>query len=1027
MRNANFSSSYQFSMIMFRFRMSRLATLICAALAMAPALARAQVPQWIWSSHDNQSTNEEVRYFRRTFTAKDGLIQSRLSASGDDRAEIYINGKRVATVNNWKKPKYADVTKDIVPGENVLAARCENKEAEAGLIVRLDMTMPTLGSVHTEYKPAQHAGLHWTDTIITDGSWVYSDTEAPNWTHLNFDASAWKPAVSVAKLGDKPWGDIFVTPQATSAESIKVEDGFKVELLHSADATEGSWISMAIDPQGRLIISPQESGNLLRVTISGGQVALIEPIDQPVTSAMGMLYADGCLLVDGEGPKGLGIYRLRPHGDLFDAPEFLRAFGSGGEHGPHDLIAGPDHKLYMVNGNFTPIPEDALPNSPHRHYADDQLLTRAEDGNGFGAGLRPPGGAVLRMDMDTKNCQVFAAGTRNTYAIAFNSDGELFGFDSDMEWDWGTAWYRPTRVNLWVSAGDYGFREGSGKFPEYYEDTLPSLVNVGIGSPTGVMFGERSNFPEPYRKAFFMEDWSYGRLFAVHLTPNGASYDAAVETVLRGIPLNLTALQFGNDGALYFTTGGRGIQSGLYRLTYIGGKYKERKKSAEGQAQEAAGREARRLRHDLEAFQGERDPRIVDAVWSSLWSPDRWIRYAARIALESQDVDWWKARALEETDPEAGLTALLALARLGGPPMERPIFQALEKFPYGGLTDQQRLLKLRLLEVLFARQGPPDTDIAKQAIAELDPLYPAAEFNYNRELCQLLLYLKAPDAVGKTIALLDKAPTLEQQTYYVMRLRNIVDGWTLDEQKDYLAWFNKDHDHTPHPPEFLQYFKDVERDYSDGASLPSFLKNFRNEFVDGLSATDQVALAEFLPKESNAGETAVAGKFVKAWTMQDLQPDLEQAKSGRSFTKGKAAYAQAQCNLCHRFGNSGGSVGPELAAVSSRLSARDVLESILEPSKVVSELYQNTVIETRDGDIRTGRVVEENDRKLVLMTAPITQTKVDIDKADIVRRRASKVSPMPDGLVNSMTEEEIWDLIAYMEAGGKKNNPAFKK
>jgi len=90
-------------------------------------------------------------------------------------------------------------------------------------------------------------------------------------------------------------------------------------------------------------------------------------------------------------------------------------------------------------------------------------------------------------------------------------------------------------------------------------------------------------------------------------------------------------------------------------------------------------------------------------------------------------------------------------------------------------------------------------------------------------------------------------------------------------------------------------------------------------------------------------------------------------------------------------------------------------------------LYQNTVIETRDVDIRTGRVVEENDRKLVLMTAPITQTKVDIDKADIVRRRASKVSPMPDGLVNSMTEEEIWDLIAYMETGGKKNNPAFKK
>jgi putative heme-binding domain-containing protein len=1013
-------------MITLRFRPTRFAVLTC--LALAPALARAQVPQWIWSSADNHSPQKDVRYFRRTFTAKDGLIQSRLSASGDDSAEIFINGKKVASIDNWAKPKYVDVTKDIVPGENVIAARCENEKSDAGLIVRLEMTMPILGSVGTVYKPAQHAGLHWIDTVITDDSWVYSDREEPDWAQLYFDDTAWKPAVSIAKLGAKPWGDIFVTPQATSAESIRIEPGFKVELLHSADATEGSWISMAIDPKGRLIISPQSSGSLLRVTLSDGQVARIEKLDAPVTSAMGLLYADDCLYVDGEGPKGLGIYRLRAQGDSFAAPEFLREFNSGGEHGPHDLVLGPDHMIYMVNGNFTRIPADVLPDSPHRNYADDQLLTRAEDGNGFGAGLQPPGGAVLRMDMDGKNCELFAAGTRNTYAIAFSPEGELFGFDSDMEWDWGTAWYRPTRINLWVPGGDYGFREGSGKFPEYYEDTLPSLLNIGLGSPTGVMFGTRSNFPEPYRTAFFMEDWTYGRLFAVHFTPNGASYHAAVETVLRGIPLNLTALQFGNDGALYFTTGGRGIQSGLYRLTYIGPPFKERKKTAEEQAEDAAGEQARRLRHDLEAFDGERDPRIVDAVWSSLSSPDRWIRYAARIALESQDVEWWKDRALAETDPEGGMTALMALARLGGPPTQRPILKALEKFPFSGMDRQLELLKLRVLEVCFARQGPPDTDLGKTTIAELDPLYPAAEFNVNRELCQLLLYLKAPDAISKTMALLDKAPTQEEQTYYVMRLRNIVDGWTLDEQKDYLAWFKKDRDHANHPPDFLQYFKDVDRDYSDGSSFPSFMKNFRNEFVEGLSAKDQEALAAYLPKESNPDTiAATATKFVKDWTMEDLQADLAKAKSGRSFTKGKAAYSQGQCILCHRFGNSGGSVGPELAAVSSRLSTRDILESILEPSKVVSELYQNTVVETRDGDIRTGRVVEEDNGKLVLMTAPISQTKVEILKSDIVSRRASKISPMPDGLVNSMTQDEVWDLIAYLETGGKRNNRAFKK
>ena len=76
------------------------------------------------------------------------------------------------------------------------------------------------------------------------------------------------------------------------------------------------------------------------------------------------------------------------------------------------------------------------------------------------------------------------------------------------------------------------------------------------------------------------------------------------------------------------------------------------------------------------------------------------------------------------------------------------------------------------------------------------------------------------------MALLDKAPTQEEQTYYLMRLRNIPDGWTLGSGKEYLAWFKKDHEHAQHPPEILQYFKDVERDYSDGASLPDVSGEF---------------------------------------------------------------------------------------------------------------------------------------------------------------------------------------------------------
>ncbi len=986
------------------------------------AAARGQTPQWIWSSPDNKSPQKEVRFFRKSFMVKQELAQVLLSGSGDDRAEFFINGKKVASNSDWKSPACVDVTKEIVPGENVIAARCENEESYAGLIVRLDMTIASGGS------KAARAGARSVQTLVSDTTWFCFDRETPNWTKVEFNDEAWKRASSVGKLGDEPWGQIFSTREATSVSAIRVEPGFTVQLLHSANPTEGSWIAMTIDGKGRLIISPQENGPLLRLSLDRGLLSKIERLDAPVGQAMGLLYTDDWLFLDGHGPKGWGIYRLRAQGDNLGAPEFLRPMSAGGEHGSHNIVLGPDHKLYIVCGNFTKVPSDALASSPHRNFADDQLLPWADDGNGFGAGLHAPGGFVMRMDEDGRNCELFAAGTRNTYDIAFSPEGELFGFDSDMEWDWGTAWYRPTRVNHWVAGGDYGFREGSGKFPEYYEDTLPATLNIGLGSPTGVMFGTKSKFPKFYRDAFFMEDWTYGRLFAVHLTPEGATYDASVETVLRGIPLDLTALEFGRDGALYFITGGRGTESGLYRLTYTGPRIKEPRVTPAEKAAEEQARAARRLRHDLERFYAKSDPRIVDAVWASLGSDDRWIRYAARIALESQDTSWWKDRALGEKDTDAGLTALLALARRGGKETQRDLLLALKKFPMSGLSQEQELLKLRVIEVSFSRQGPPEADLAQMAVSKLDPLYPASSQEVNRELCQILLYLQAPDAVAKTMALLDKAPTQEEQTYYVMRLRNITNGWTLELRKDYLGWFDKNRDHIGHEAAFSQYFKDVERDYSDGSSFPKFLEHFRKEAIATLSDEEREELAAFLPKETEA-VAAVASdrKFVKAWQMADLLPDLAKAKSERSFSRGKVVFTEAQCIQCHRFGTSGGAVGPELAAVSSRLATRDILESILEPSKVVSEQYQNIVLTLSDGDVVAGRLVEADDQKLVLMTDPIHPNKVEFRTADVVSRRPSKVSPMPEGLVNSFTEDEIWDLIAYMESSGKKTNVAFKK
>jgi putative heme-binding domain-containing protein len=853
-------------------------------------------------------------------------------------------------------------------------------------------------------------------------------------------------------------------PMATSAESLTVIPGFKAELLRSAQKGEGSWICMTVDAKGRLIISPQDDKDpLLRFTLSqAGQVTKVERILAPVHQAMGLLYAHDSLYVNGHGPQGTGLYRLidANHNDMFEADEvhFLKHFAGEGEHGYHAVVLGPDKMIYVMNGNHTKLPEGLAEDSPHKNFHEELLLPRQWDAGGHAVGILAPGGHVLRTDPDGKRWELMLAGFRNAYDFAFSPEGEMFTFDSDMEWDWGLPWYRPTRIIHCVRSGEYGWRSGSAKWPEYYADSLPPVVNIGIGSPTGVQFGTRSNFPERYRSALFALDWSYGRIFAVHLKPDGASYTGQYEVFLHGQPLNLTHLEFGRDGAMYFITGGRGTQSGLYRVSYIGGKATPPEKT--GKADRLATKQ-QHLRHELEAFHGKKDPRAIGLAWPCLNSEDRFIRYVARIAVEWQDPVSWKDRALSETNVNAGLTALLALARCGGKETQADLLHALEKFSFDSLSLTQRLDKLRILELSLIRQGKPEPGLVGQLTAELGELYPADNEFLNRELSQLLIYLEAPDVISKTLALLDKAKTQEEQAHYIFYLRAAKIGWTLDQRKRYFDWFRfaqraaegkpvaapRDSAANPqpdvstsyarifaastnerHPAQLIRWFKEADRDYSDGASYPKYLVNIRNDAVATLSEADQVALSSWILDYTAAAafKPQKERHLIKEWKMADLEPSLGRISEGRSFASGKAAFHDGQCILCHRFQNTGGSVGPELTAVSSKYTRRDILESILEPSKVVSEQYQNFTIIKTDGESETGRIVDENDEEVVIQPSPLIPDRTVIKKPTIRERRPSKVSPMPEGLVNQMTDEEILDLIAYLTAGGKPDAECFR-
>ena len=167
-----------------------------------------------------------------------------------------------------------------------------------------------------------------------------------------------------------------------------------------------------------------------------------------------------------------------------------------------------------------------------RVWGEDNLLPRMVDGSGFMTGEKAPGGHIYRVSPDGKHWELVSMGYRNPFDIAFNRDGELFTYDSDMEWDVNMPWYRPTRVLHVTSGADFGYRNGSGKWPAYYIDSLPPVVNVGPGSPTGVTFGYGAQFPAKYQEALYLCDWSYGKLYALHLKPQGLDLHRRA----RGVP-----------------------------------------------------------------------------------------------------------------------------------------------------------------------------------------------------------------------------------------------------------------------------------------------------------------------------------------------------------------------------------------------------------------------------------------------------------------------------------------------------------
>lgn len=986
-------------------------------------------PQWIWRS--DKSDNEPI-YLRHSFEVDGEIKVARLYCTCDNGASLFLNGETAGQIPDWGRPILSmDVSKLLRTGQNQVAAEARNRGGIAAFVFKLEIEMMDGRKQH----------------IISDPSWKLALKPEEGWSTASFDDSGWKSKLkSFGAFGIKPWGIAGKEgPQGrsgskgpASTDEITVAPGFAVDQLYTVPKDQqGSWVSLCREPGGGFYACDQGDKGLfhIRVSESGVDVTKLELTDPvkngPLSGAQGLVWAFDSLWFHRNGGHLFRVSDSDGDGKL-DLVEKQPSETGGGEHGNHAvLVDETGGSLYVVGGNHASIPpEDATARNRVQSWDEDHLLPRMWDARGHARGRLAPGGWISKFDPEKKTHDLISVGFRNQYDATLNSAGDLFAYDADMEWDMGNYWYRPTRINFVPSGSDHGWRSGTGKWPAYYEDSLPPVVEIGPGSPTGFLSGIEASFPGKYQRALYALDWTFGTIWAIHPKQAGAGYTGDKELFVAGIPLPVTDGTIGADGNLYFLVGGRGTQSAMYRVRYTGNESTSKVAPLEPTPE-------RKLARSLETYHGVVDPAAIDAAWPHLSSADIFLRHAARVAIESQPAARWADRVFQEMEPQALITGAVALARSGEPSHQAKLLEALLDLDLTGLDRRQQLGALRAFSLTFIRLGEPDDSQRKATIAKLDPLLPARDADLNTELIRLLVHLQSPRVVEKTIALienrgepeipdwteiaarnpgyggtvqrfLDNAPP-SREVYYVMMLANAREGWSLEARRACIKLLNE-----------------ASRG-AGGASFPGFLANIRDLHLGAMSNRDRAALADISGENFNPVpdfELLPIEGPGRAWTIEEASKHRNFRQA--NFERGRSLFFTTSCGACHRMAGLGGDVGPDLTSIPTKFDLEYLLTAIIDPSRDISDQYGMFEVTLKDGSKKVGLVVENGDEVSIYPPDHTAEPTV-VPASQLAETRQLPVSQMPPGLINGINPEELRDLMAYLMSGGNPESRVYKR
>ncbi len=368
------------------------------------------------------------------------------------------------------------------------------------------------------------------------------------------------------------WAARAAGGQNDLSDRFELPPGFHIYRAAGAELSGGSY-ALTFDGEGRLLVG---DGNAVRRLTDKDGDGVFDSFEMIATGLgwrgpQGLLvYGDQLYAVGGDGIQVFEGYRSGR--ELVPKGRIGNKFNTGGDHDAHTIFRGHDGYLYFMAGNGAGIEE-------RKHITEETspVLFERE-------------ASVFRISPDGTKWECLAAGGRNPPNLGMNYLGDLFSFDSDMEWHVGLPWYRPVRLNHWAIGGDQGWQE-VGAYPPYSIDCLPGILDVGRGSPNWGVFYEHYQLPEKYRDAYIVCDYRWkkesndqyattGRLVVFFLKRAGAGWKASLETLARPIPgardsdgkpiiFALVDVAVAPDGSLFVTDHNQGI----WRIIYNGAKH----------------------------------------------------------------------------------------------------------------------------------------------------------------------------------------------------------------------------------------------------------------------------------------------------------------------------------------------------------------------------------------------------------------------------------------------------------------------